>query len=1158
VWDISNQYATYWSNNFVDKANDSIPKRITYYTSRKNYVKTGDYWFYSSNGEKKYNYAPFTHYTYLSGITKVYYYSSVVASFSATDDSSSTGSSSTGSSSTPESTDGGEFVAPDLDNPKNRAVFTAESADKKWQVPTGVYEVDVHLQSGSGIVSEFKLNREVHKLEFPKVVEFKFNGDQVAAYLGSNINDESPTFLASVDKESYDSDGVTVQISNLNNKETSEQHVRRLLSFDPSAWCDWWNSCPIGYTNLHSDFTPVLEATTSGLKLFGGVPSLKVDFSLPNYYYNVIVSYSQCTASPSLTATSGAIAACDTLYATEINYVDYCNFDLAEKTGDATAYSYSGELTIRAHLQLTVAGFQVERVVESPLNWVVFLDRQITVTTDITLENDDTCSNNSQCNNQGCCEPTVADPNVNYCNCECVQSGQLSGYAGDYCYEDVTPPTCTIPDAVGAPCPGCDGAVVTALEIEIESDHGGCKKYDFTAILPTFDDNSGFWYTSRMDQVNQPGPDAPTAQLPNDFESLTELNAFCFDIGVHSINWQVSDVAGVPPSGNEYALCGYIITVVDKSEPYVDCAQCNSDDLAANVCVGNELVEDVLQADLSDYFNDQFIEDEGAVTFAGDSLSCDCSEAQGEYQIEIDQYYQSFGSWGTIYSIDVYDDTDSVSTTSPQADDYDLDFADTELTYTATDDGTNQGSCSITVTVDTTPPTCEGINLGTVETALVAHEIHDTQINGNYTDSITFDLAGMNVDGSVSGIAPDGAPTLGDLKKDTAVTDFEGAGSPPTSGDTFYLNPSDPSTTYSAVITLTDNAGNEGSCSWTLTVTNPAPCVWPDCEDRPPQCHNPPTDQTFDCRENGDCGCGNWAEPLLLSDLPFDDPNNLQIFTDDRGIVESSYYFNKSPNDVLLLGANVITYGACDYHGGTDYQNPTDEDHCATCTFTITYTDNTAPTFPDCPDSNEYDTETDTYDFDYSVGAFDECVLNENISLVGGKTGEADIIIQELGSSVTYNTETEAGTLSLTVGSHGFLWTATDTNSNPNTCEFTITINDKYPPVIDCGYGDDESNNYYVRIDQGATSATVGFEASAEDSNDGTLTDDIVYELYDSDSHTYTEITNAYEFTAGYYIIMAYVEDANENPDQCEIEIEVAEPYPTVYFRPTLTKADIY
>jgi hypothetical protein len=60
-----------------------------------------------------------------------------------------------------------------------------------------------------------------------------------------------------------------------------------------------------------------------------------------------------------------------------------------------------------------------------------------------------------------------------------------------------------------------------------------------------------------MDQVNQPGPGTPTAQLPNDFESLTELNAFCFDIGVHSINWQVSDVAGVPPSGNECIMWLY-------------------------------------------------------------------------------------------------------------------------------------------------------------------------------------------------------------------------------------------------------------------------------------------------------------------------------------------------------------------------------------------------------------------------------------------------------------------------------------------------------------------------------------------------------------------------------------------------------------------------
>merc|ERR1712054_264796 len=299
------------------------------------------------------------------------------------------------------------YTAPGLDNTsdKNRAVFTVESADKKWQVPQGVLSVDVHLQSSAGIAADF--SKEVG---FPQYIEFRFYADQVQALHGTSADDENPLLLATLSASSTDNT-VNAQITNLNDSS------RRLLSsYQSLSWCDWFNPCPIGYTNLHSDFNPVLDATTSGLKLFNGQPKLKVDFTLPNYYYNVQVSYSQCAAGNdlSLTATAGANSGCDIAYATEVSYVDHCTFDLAQKNGDATAYSYSGELTIRAHLQLTVAGFQVERVVESPLNWVVYLDRQIDVSTDIILENDDTCADNSDCNDQGCCEPTADDPNVNF------------------------------------------------------------------------------------------------------------------------------------------------------------------------------------------------------------------------------------------------------------------------------------------------------------------------------------------------------------------------------------------------------------------------------------------------------------------------------------------------------------------------------------------------------------------------------------------------------------------------------------------------------------------------------------------------------------------------------------------------------------------------
>merc|ERR1712054_438349 len=379
-----------------------------------------------------------------------------------------------------------------------------------------------------------------------------------------------------------------------------------------------------------------------------------------------------------------------------------------------------------------------------------------------------------------------------------------------------------------------------------------------------------------------------------------------------------------------------------------------------------------------------------------------------------------------------------------------------------------------------------------------------------------------------------------------------GAGAPPSSGDTFYLNPSDASTTYTATISITDNADNEGSCTWQLVVTNPFPCVWPDCEDRPPQCNNSPLTgtTTHDCdTDNAGCGCGNWAEPTLDSALAFDDVNNVQIFTDDHGIVDSTRTNNYDPDDELALGDTTITYEACDYHG--DQGNA---DHCATCTFIIKYVDSTAPTFDACPTDDTYNTQTSTYDYDYTVTATDSCVLNTAVTLVGGRTGDTAITRtdDDNDGTVSYDTLTESGTLTLDVGSHGFLWTATDESNNSDTCEWTIVIADNYPPEIECGYGDEGTASYYVRIDQGQTSEAVAFSATASDTNDGNISSSILYYL------NTVEITNAYQFTAGSYTVVAYVDDSSYNSDSCDISIEVAEPYPTVYYRPTLTKADVY
>mmetsp|Transcript_59638 Transcript_59638/g.144070 ORF Transcript_59638/g.144070 Transcript_59638/m.144070 type:complete len:1592 (+) Transcript_59638:79-4854(+) len=1028
--------------------------------------------------------------------------------------------------------------------------YTGDNYDDTWIIPTiggGIEQLKVNVETLS-IKQAAKVGRDIVKT----LSDGQYNLDiSYAAGAGKaafvNEAGEEKLLVQWTESEITFNPDVAGEIqASAKNEDDSPEG-----SFSLS----WYQPCPFGFTNLHSDFDPVLDAANSKLRLDNGTPYLDVVFSLPNYYFNVATSYkSVCNNDPSLSAIIGTgSGGCEVRYTSTINYnQEQCQFELTQ-ANNGDDFSYHGTLYISAELTLTVGStvgstFNVIRQVESPLSWVVYLERTVSVDSTITLNNTDTCSSDADCGPndtnapgspataqqaQGCCEAVdaaAANPEY-YCNCDCATNG--NGYDGKFCEEDVTPPTCDI-DADG------DGFAT----ITLSSTNGGCVYLgggDFTD--PTFGDNSGTFYVSRkVLDGDGAAVEGPTTEQGNGYNNndLTDGSTFCFSVGNHRIEWHVADVDSTTAhTANEHTICGYDIVVEDDASPYIDCAQCNGANggTQALLCVAGTLTGPVLQANLASYF-DASNANSASTSFAGDTLNCECSGPQPS-PIEHSPS-QTKNPWGAIFTIDVNDATvthdGGLPTTANQNEGLQT------VVYTATDQSSNSDSCSIKYIYDNTPPSCTSVNLGTKNPESVAHPIHtDTTIFGNNTEAVTWtdpSVAASTIDANAAGFKN---ITLGNLHKDGVDT-----GSPPTSGQTFPIpvDSTDGTVTYTATYDVYDLAGNKGQCDWTLTVENPEPCIWPDCEDRAPVCNtNAHTfisnTVTLDCDADvnfADLGETNYnyLGTVVNSDT---------IIKDDRGIVAATFSLNGATDgsQPTKLDDNTLIYTGCDYHG--DINDPTASTlsgGCVSCGWTVHIDDSGDPEIT-CPQLEGSTTNVSataaTYTYTYTVSAQDSCTLNTGVTLSGG---------EQTDQSLSDTTGSYDASHTLTPGqTYSFHWTATDSSGNTDTCSWSIRVQDNGKPTITCP--DDE----YLRNDQGTTTSTYAFQGSASDDVDGDLTSSIVYTL---DGNT---IDNTHAFTVGTNLVIGTVTDANGNQDTCNFTVIVAECYPDAEIIPTLTKADI-
>ena len=758
-----------------------------------------------------------------------------------------------------------------------------------------------------------------------------------------------------------------------------------IFNNQPLATIGYVDTCPEGYTNLKSDFNPIL-LSSSTLKRINDEPRLQLDFKLPYYYHSVEAFYPDQCHEGTVVEGSTKNVGCEIYYYTTLDYTKCPNFTLEVNPNNSEEYLYRGIIRVKAKISLDVNDFQVERYVESPINWQVYLDRTVTVSSDVNINNPHTCETAAECNNNGCCED-------GYCNCQCEE--YKNGYDGKYCDEDIEKPTCDIPTVLFTKATTSGGCVY------LDDDH-----YFNSTNVPDFDDNSDVFYAKyKIKYAN--GDESSSYDIIN--EDFSSLKQECFDIGTHQIIFDIQDVPFTNPNAtdNEKTSCSLNIVIEDESIPFVDCHRCNDDNSTVNICTAlkgttNFDKVQVANNELIDYFNAEVLSN-AEVFYAGSVINyadgvykfidCDCNLMNEEPIISI--VTNTWDSWGRVNAYDVND-----AHLTYNYPDVPLDDGNYPLNYRVEDDDGNVGSCNIGVTYDITAPTCEGFeNL----------EVPVDENNKNFSVPVDFGPVKWNADIAGKDLGP-------------ILTPYR------TSGDVYHVGYAY-NATYESIYWLTDLAGNNGTCPWKIIVQNPEPCLYPVCDDLPPFVVDGTCPNNFDvyCENLGTCGCSDFTPPQFKDDKFV---KKIEVYID--GVLFETYNNDETsslPQEQLDLGNYNITYIAYDMHNQT-----------AECNFEISILDTIPPVYSSCPDTETFKTVGDAlnHSFSYSFGIDDECMLNEKSYLVGGLLPDA------------HDTNALSKTDVLAIGSYSYEYSATDDSGNVAYCRWNITIEDGGIPNITC------------------------------------------------------------------------------------------------------------
>ncbi|MCB0495573.1 MAG: HYR domain-containing protein [Cyclobacteriaceae bacterium] len=201
-------------------------------------------------------------------------------------------------------------------------------------------------------------------------------------------------------------------------------------------------------------------------------------------------------------------------------------------------------------------------------------------------------------------------------------------------------------------------------------------------------------------------------------------------------------------------------------------------------------------------------------------------------------------------------------------------------------------------------------------------------------------------------------------------------------GDIFDLG------TTTVTYTTTDQAGNTATCSFDITVTDQTAPVFSNCL------------SNFSASSD-DSGCSaavSWTEPTATDNCTLSNVTSTHL-----------------PGDTFDLGTTIVTYTATDEAGNS-----------ATCSFDITVTDDTAPTFSNCPE-------------DITVYVDSECSKAASWT---EPTATDNCTLESLESTNKPGDVFEIGTTNV-------VYTAKDIFGNSSACNFNIIVKDTISPVFE-------------------------------------------------------------------------------------------------------------
>ncbi len=300
--------------------------------------------------------------------------------------------------------------------------------------------------------------------------------------------------------------------------------------------------------------------------------------------------------------------------------------------------------------------------------------------------------------------------------------------------------------------------------------------------------------------------------------------------------------------------------------------------------------------------------------------------------------------------------------------------------------------------------------------------------------------------------------------------------------------------------TAEDAAGNSSTCTFTVTVNDTQAPVFTYCPDDIPVDTDPGVcTATFDP-----------PDPIVVDNC-YDLLAVTWAMTGATAGNSPATGINFVGNTTFNPGVTIITYTASDPGGNT-----------ATCEFSVSVTDNEAPSFVFCPPG--YNQGVDPGECFATIATtnpepFDNCGI---ASLTWAMTGAT--IATSPGTGLNF-----IGTYSFNVGTTHVVYTLTDNSVPPQTatCTFDVTVTDNIPPTITCPGNQTRSTDLNV-----CTYTTQGSEFNP------TVTDNCTtYTL--SNNLTGGPTLAGYVFPIGTTTVQWVVIDAGGNSRQCSFVVTI-------------------